>query len=305
MSGAHGQPLSEHFANFERRSAEINALWNKYMATNLSEEEKRLATDFASKRSAWISRARPLFERIKAEDYAPEVSRALLATTLDEGKAVREALDALAIYQAKTAKALFEEEQRDFRTDLIVLALVGLGGLLGLGVYAWWLARTITHPINQAVSVAEAIANGELNRPVPTGGRDEAGRLLAAFALMQDSLRTMVSASQRSADDLACAAIEMSTAAQASAAATTAQSEAASGMAAAVEKCRFPSIRCAIMPARPVMWQPVPARPHAPVARWCIRPATKCDRWQRRSTTRRIRFANWKITPGKFRPSLM
>ena len=56
LSGAHGQPLSEHFANFERRSAEINALWNKYMATNLSEEEKRLATDFASKRSAWIER---------------------------------------------------------------------------------------------------------------------------------------------------------------------------------------------------------------------------------------------------------
>jgi len=236
LSGAHGQPLSEHFANFERRSAEINALWNKYMATNLSEEEKRLATDFASKRSAWISRARPLFERIKAEDYAPEVSRALLATTLDEGKAVRDALDVLAAYQANSAKVVFEEEQSAFRADLILLAIVGLGGLLGLGVYAWWLARTITHPINQAVSVAEAIANGELNRPVPTGGRDEAGRLLAAFALMQDSLRTMVSASQRSADDLACAAIEMSTAAQASAAATTAQSEAASGMAAAVEE---------------------------------------------------------------------
>lgn len=236
LADAHDQPLAAHFEKFNRRSQEINAMWDKYMATQLSAEEKLLATDFAAKRKAWIDRMQPLFSRIKAGDYAPEVARALLAGTLGEGRAAKESLDALADYQARQAKAEYEEELRAFRADLILFAVVMTSALLGGAMYAWRLTRGITVPIGQAVASAEAIADGDLTHPVPQGGRDETGRLLAAFARMQDGLRVMVGASQRNANELAQAAQELTAAARQTAAATDSQSEAASGMAAAVEE---------------------------------------------------------------------
>ena len=236
LADAHEQPLATHFENFNRRSQEINVLWDKYMATHLSTEEKRLTADFAAKRKAWIDKMQQLFTRVKAGDYAPDVARALLAGTLGEGRVVKESLDALADYQARQAKAAHEEELRAFRADLILFAVVVTSALLGGAFYAWRLTRGITVPIGQAVASAEAIADGDLTRPVPQGGRDETGSLLAAFARMQDGLRVMVGASQRSANELAQAAQELTAAARQTAAATVSQSEAASGMAAAVEQ---------------------------------------------------------------------
>ncbi|MBU6276850.1 MAG: methyl-accepting chemotaxis protein [Planctomycetes bacterium] len=66
--------------------------------------------------------------------------------------------------------------------------LVGLPGLLG-GV---WLARSIAEPVRRSMMAAESIAAGDLTLPVPEGGDDEVGRLLAAFGEMSDSLRGLV-----------------------------------------------------------------------------------------------------------------
>ena len=236
LTGAHDKSLAAHFENFERRRQEINRIWDKYMATTLSAEEKRLAGDFAAKRRVWVDKMLPLFERIKAGDFSPEVARALLDGTLGEGRGAKESLDALVAYQAQQAKTEYEEELRAFRADLILFAIVVSLALVGGGFYAWRLTRRITVPISAAVGIAEAIADGDLTRPVPSGGRDEAGRLLAAFSRMQDSLRTMVLASQRNAVELAHAAGELTAAARRAAAATAEQSEASSGMAAAVEE---------------------------------------------------------------------
>jgi methyl-accepting chemotaxis protein len=236
LAEAHDRPLAAHFENFERRSLEINARWDKYMASGLSEEEKRLAAEFADRRKAWIGKMLPLFERIKAGEFAPEVSRAMLSGSLDEGRAAKDALDALVGYQARKAQAEYEEELSVFHTNTILFSAVLVASLLGGGIYAWRLTRRITVPVNTAVRVAEAIAAGDLTRPVPSGGSDEAGRLLAAFAHMQDGLRAMVGASQQNAFDLARAAGDLAEAANKAAIATAEQSEASSGMAAAVEQ---------------------------------------------------------------------
>jgi methyl-accepting chemotaxis protein len=236
LVAAHNHPLEHHLELFAKRRTEISALWEKYMATYLTEEEKRLAVDFAAKRKAWVEKAAGLLERIKGGDFSPALMKELLAAVNNEGKTADMALDALMKYQADTAKEIFTNEQDTHRTETILFILIVLGGLLGGAGFALYLIRSITTPINASVDIAEAIANGDLTRPVPSGGSDEAGRLLTAFARMQDGLRSMVGASQQSARELARASEELTAAARQSASATEAQSEAASGMAAAVEE---------------------------------------------------------------------
>ncbi|MDP3037104.1 MAG: methyl-accepting chemotaxis protein, partial [Rhodocyclaceae bacterium] len=229
----HNHPVDARLVNFARRVSEINALWDKYMATYLTEEEKLLAAEFAAKRKAWVEKSTSLLERMKGGDYpAAEVLAAINA----EGQAARAAHIDLMEFQTQVAEELYKEANRSHDQGILLFALILLGALAGTGGFAWFLARAITVPINTSVGIAEAIANGDLTSAVPVGGKDEAGRLLAAFARMQDGLRSMVGASQKSAQALSRAAQDLTGAARQSASATAAQSEAAASMASAVEE---------------------------------------------------------------------
>ncbi|GLX89343.1 methyl-accepting chemotaxis protein [Pseudomonas weihenstephanensis] len=71
------------------------------------------------------------------------------------------------------------------------------------------LTRSITQPIAQALEAAEAIAEGNLTRPIKVDGSDEAGRLLQAMAKMQSKLRDTLQRISGSATQLASAAEEL------------------------------------------------------------------------------------------------
>ena len=232
----HDHPVDAHMERFKQRRAEITALWDQYMATYLTAEEKLLAADFAAKRKVWVETAADKLERIKGGDYSFSVLNGLLVAQRTEGQAAQTALDRLLDYQISVAKQTYETDLALFRTSMLWFTIILVGGLAGVGAFSWFLARAITVPINASVGIAEAIANGDLTTRVPAGGSDEAGRLLAAFARMQDGLRVMVDGSQKSAAELVRAADDLTGAARQSAAATATQSEAASGMAAAVEE---------------------------------------------------------------------
>jgi signal transduction histidine kinase len=70
-----------------------------------------------------------------------------------------------------------------FAGSMVLVTLL----LLGVG---WYLLRTILGPIEAVTEVAHAISHsGQLDRTVPTFGRDELGRLAAAFNMMTRELR--------------------------------------------------------------------------------------------------------------------
>jgi methyl-accepting chemotaxis protein len=236
LAVAHDHPVDVHLEHFRKRRTEINALWDKYMATPQTAEEKRIAADFAAKRKAWADKAGSLLDRIKEGSFSMELTKEVLTALNTDAKATTEAYDALIALQASIAHDRYDRELQASRTASILFVVIILGGLGGTAAFAWRLTRAITVPIHASVELAEAIANGDLTRPVPQGGTDEAGRLLAAFARMQEGLRTMVGGSQRSAQELSRAAAELTAAARQSSTASAAQSEAASGMAAAVEE---------------------------------------------------------------------
>ncbi|MDP2169696.1 MAG: methyl-accepting chemotaxis protein [Rhodocyclaceae bacterium] len=231
----HDHPLDVHLTNFARRRSEINALWDKYMATDLNAEEKSLAVEFADASKVWMDKTAGLLERMKG-GFSPELAKDVLAAMNNEGQAARAAHIGLMEYQTDAAAATYKNANDAHEQGVLWSVLILLGVLAGTSGFAWFLARAITVPINTSVGIAEAIANGDLTSAVPAGGKDEAGRLLAAFASMQDGLRSMVGASQKSAQALSRAAQDLTGAARQSASATAAQSEAAASMASAVEE---------------------------------------------------------------------
>ncbi len=77
----------------------------------------------------------------------------------------------------------------DFRSVSIALTVGAV--LVGVTV-ALLLAGRIVRPLRMAAKVADQIADGYLQTPIPTGGKDETGTLLRSMTVMQDNIREML-----------------------------------------------------------------------------------------------------------------
>ena len=89
-------------------------------------------------------------------------------------------------------------------------ALVFLGLLLLLPVPAlWWLYRSIVQPMNDAVVSLEAVAAGDLSRPIPDSRTFEIQRILAALQEMQKRMNATISGVRESAESIQVAASEV------------------------------------------------------------------------------------------------
>ena len=72
--------------------------------------------------------------------------------------------------------------------------MVGLGLLLMLmgTLWALFISRSITKPLESAVSVANAISNGDLQITVEVSSQDEIGQLMTAMKQMVDTIRILI-----------------------------------------------------------------------------------------------------------------
>ena len=90
------------------------------------------------------------------------------------------------------------------RSQAISIMLAGIVFCVLLAAFIGWLfRRQIVRPLNEAVQVAQGIAEGKLDNTLPAHGKDEIGQLLMALGQMQGSLRQSIT-------DIACAANEVS-----------------------------------------------------------------------------------------------
>ena len=89
----------------------------------------------------------------------------------------------------------------------LILALLLSGGITLV------LVRRIIRPLRNAAAIADRIAAGELQAPIPDEVRDETGLLLQSMAVMQQNIRDMVEreqAQRRSAQNRLVGALENS-----------------------------------------------------------------------------------------------
>ncbi|TFW34642.1 methyl-accepting chemotaxis protein [Massilia horti] len=74
-------------------------------------------------------------------------------------------------------------------TLMLVLGAAAVALAVGIG---WWLVRSITVPLQRAVTVANTVAAGDLSSHIEVDSTDETGQLLQALKNMNDSLVKIV-----------------------------------------------------------------------------------------------------------------
>ena len=95
------------------------------------------------------------------------------------------------------------------RSSLVWLC-VSLTALAAFAIWVMWIAtRSTTSAIGNALSLAQAVADGDLRSRVQAKGSDEIAQLLRALAAMNSSLESVVSGVRQNAESVATASAQI------------------------------------------------------------------------------------------------
>ena len=98
-----------------------------------------------------------------------------------------------------------EQAAQEAETTHWLLLALGAGALVIALILARYITRSITVPLQQAVSVARAVAGGQLDSHITVNSADEAGQLLHALKDMDQSLVGIVKRVRKGTDSIATA----------------------------------------------------------------------------------------------------
>jgi aerotaxis receptor len=115
---------------------------------------------------------------------------------------------------------------------MVILAL----GTVALVTQGWFVIDKIKNGLLETKSAADAIATGDLTRPLPSASKDEIGDVNASLSVMRNNLHELIASVSEGISDLKQTSSNVSDAAQNGSRVSEMQSEAASGMAAAMEE---------------------------------------------------------------------
>jgi methyl-accepting chemotaxis protein-1 (serine sensor receptor) len=201
--------IKEAMDSIESNRAEATKVWDEYMATYLTPDEKKLADQFAAARKTFLAEGlNPTVAALRAQDIAA-------ATALLHGKMAQhyatlvEPLNALLKLQLDVGKSEYDQSQSFFgKFKIFTISMIAIGILLGV-VIGHWLITRISEPLNYAVEIAQNVAGGDLRQQIHVESSNETGQLLQALKEMNDGLIKTVSEVRFGTDTIATASQEI------------------------------------------------------------------------------------------------
>ncbi len=179
------------------------------MAALLPDQEgKALYQAILSTRKAYVDARKAVFKAKADGDF--DKGKRIFESDM-EGKRVAylAALQRLADEQKARLGAMAADIQRGYESGRNMLLMLGAAAVaLGVG-FAWYITRTITQPISDAVRVAQSVSSGDLTSDIVVQTRDEAGQLMDALKSMNSNLVDIVGQVRSGADSMADATNEI------------------------------------------------------------------------------------------------
>ncbi len=182
---------TEQLKKVEKNMSDIDKLWNVYMATYLTPEEKILADKFAIDYQFFFKNLKNDLAIQRAGDVE-EAKRFYFKDVRSSYETCKQGIDALINLQKEVAKTEYELAQNRFE---IVLIASSVALILGLFISIFIGLRIVRHlisSITNAQKVNAAIADGDLSVKIDASSKDEFGVLLHSTEIMQQNLTELV-----------------------------------------------------------------------------------------------------------------
>ncbi|HUH30074.1 MAG TPA: methyl-accepting chemotaxis protein [Rhodanobacter sp.] len=182
--------MTQKLADVARLQAENAAVLKKLGAASMSAAAKKQWTAFESARNDVTSSMAEVTDALQqGDDGASGMLYSDVLPNVSIMNAEMSKLIALHVRNSQEKYALAVASYQRIR--VIAFTALGVGMLFAL-LLAFFVIRSIVGTLDHAVKVARAIAQGQLGHHINSRRKDELGRLLDAFRLMDDRLTLTV-----------------------------------------------------------------------------------------------------------------
>jgi len=188
--------------SIQQAQSTIAQQWKAYSSTQLTPEEAESARQAEALLAPADQVTQELPRLIQAGDQAAltAFTAQRLYPAIDP---IGTAVDKLIDIQLKEAHAYLEAGNAEAQRTLWISLVTGTLVLSATLVSVIWIVRSILQPIEQAVQVAEAVAEGDLSQRIEVGNQDETGRLLGSLQRMTEGLSRIVTEVRTGSESIA------------------------------------------------------------------------------------------------------
>ncbi|QJQ02952.1 chemotaxis protein [Herbaspirillum rubrisubalbicans] len=186
-----------------------DAVVTKYQQTPLSSEERALLEKMIAQRQKFVAEGiKPATEALRNRDFqsAIELYGGVMLKLYSEAHAT---LAQLMDLQRSVGRQMHEQAQQRYQSLLVIMGVAMLAGLVVALLMGVLLVRAISRPLQRAVTVAQAVAAGDLTQRIEVHSQDETGQLMQALQQMNDNLQGIVGQVRLSTDTIATASGEI------------------------------------------------------------------------------------------------
>jgi methyl-accepting chemotaxis protein len=152
------------------------------------------------------------------------------------GRKLSEEMGKLIDHNQDLNKMRYDEAVKEFGKARNTMLGLGAAAILISLFTAFYLTRGIVRPINEAVGIANALAQGDLTITVESKSKDETGMMMAALATMVEKLKHVVGDVMSAADNVSSGSQELSATAQQMSQGATEQAASAEEISSSMEE---------------------------------------------------------------------
>ncbi|OWY33518.1 methyl-accepting chemotaxis protein [Herbaspirillum aquaticum] len=199
-------------ANMDRIEKAIkanDAVLKQYQETQLTSEERALLDKLVPQRQKFVAEGiKPAAEALRNRDFQGAIELyggVMLKLYADAHATLAQLMD----LQRNVGRELHEQAQQRYQTLLVVMGVAMAAGLFVALLMGVLLVRAISRPLQRAVTVAQAVAAGDLTQQIDVHSQDETGQLMQALQQMNANLQGIVGQVRLSTDTIATASSEI------------------------------------------------------------------------------------------------
>ena len=220
--------VKSEMARIAEARKSIKENYDRLEATIKSDKGKMLLKELSTVRATNVTAQDRMVALIEAGSKQ-EASTFLTGEYRGMQRAYFEAITALLTYQGELMDAAGKNAKDAYDGGRSLMVALTIAAVLLGAFIAFWVTRSITKPLGEAVDVANALAAGDLTTSIVVDSKDETGNLLEAMQGMVAQLSQIITDVRSASDNLSSASEEVSATAQS-------LSQASSEQAASVEE---------------------------------------------------------------------
>ncbi|EAQ6108837.1 MCP four helix bundle domain-containing protein [Salmonella enterica subsp. enterica serovar Inverness] len=216
-------------------SQRITALLDELSSNRHDAASQKIITEIREARQQYLESRFRILKDIQSNNRQAAIQE-MMTRTVQVQKVYKDKVQELIAVQDVQMHNAGVQVEGDFKTNRTLLITLALISIAAGCVMGWYIVRSITRPLDEAVRFAEAIADGDLTRHITTDYKDETGVLLQALMAMKTRLLDIVQEVQNGSESISTAAAQIVAGNQDLAARTEEQASSVEETAASMEQ---------------------------------------------------------------------